>query len=68
MKPLIAVLEKSKTTPGTHVYMEDPSKARADKVFPTIYMQQHALPSTPPRYVRVTVEACDKDGNPLAED
>jgi hypothetical protein len=54
---LISVhLEFSKSTAGTHVYMEDAGKPRAEKVFPTIYVQKHVLPDPPPRVIRVTLE------------
>lgn len=57
MNPITAELELSKSTQGTHVYMEDMSKARTDKVFPTIYVQKHALPDPPPQRITVTIAA-----------
>lgn len=59
MKTITATLEFSKSTAGTHVYMEDPATPRSQKVFPTIYLQKHALPDPPPASIKVTVEIAD---------
>ena len=59
MKTITAKLEFSKSTAGTHVYMEDPATPRAQKVFPTIYLQKHTLPDPPPSTITVTVEIPD---------
>lgn len=59
MTTITAELTFSKSTAGTHVYMEDPAKPRAQKVFPTIYLQKHALPGPPPQTIKVTVEIPD---------
>jgi hypothetical protein len=56
MQPKTTTLELSKSTAGTHVYMEPSDKARADKVFPTIYVQKHALPDPPPTHITVTIQ------------
>jgi len=46
----------SKSTQGTYVYAEPLERARSEKVFPTVYIQKHALPDPPPPIIRVTVE------------
>lgn len=51
------ILKLAKDTQGTYVYQEDLSKPRTERTFPTIYVQKHALPSPPPKEIRVTVEA-----------
>ncbi len=45
-----------KSTQGTHVYMEENSKPRSEKLFPTVYVQKHQLPDPPPQTIRVTIE------------
>ena len=47
------IMTLSKSTQGTHVYME-PNKA--GKVFPTVYVQKTALPDPPPERIKVTLE------------
>lgn len=56
MKPVTTTLYLSKSTAGTHVYMEDTEKARIDKTFPTIYVQRSKLPDPPPPSIKVTME------------
>lgn len=55
-QPMTVTMPLSKSTAGTHVYMEPADKAKTDKVFPTVYIQKHALPDPPPPTIRVTVD------------
>jgi hypothetical protein len=45
----------SRSTPGTHVYVEEEPLA-AKQTFPTIYLKKGHLPNPPPPAITVTIE------------
>lgn len=45
----------SRSTPGTHVYVEEEPLV-AKQTFPTIYIKRAKLPSQPPSEIIVTIE------------
>lgn len=45
----------ARSTAGTHVYTEQEGP-RHLRTFPTIYVQQHVLPSPPPAKIEVTMK------------
>ena len=47
------IMTLSKSTQGTHVYMEPNTKG---KVFPTVYIQKSAVPDPPPQQIKITME------------
>lgn len=59
MKPVTVLLTLAKSTDGTRVYMENAALSRAERTFPTIYIQKHALPDPPPPTIQVTLQIPD---------
>ncbi len=52
MTPIVLTMELSKSTKNTHVYAAQSEPAAV----PTLYVAKSALPTPPPRVLRLTLE------------
>ena len=52
MNTITATLKHTKSTKGTHVYVDD----SADAPVKTLYIQKEATPTNPPAAIKITIE------------